>query len=166
MKNILQELNYMKKGYWDMITKNCFYINDEFIFFDQEWEKDYLPVEFILYRSIINSYDLVRKIDVDKLLEKLNILQYKAFFGEIDEKLREEIIDKQIHEAMYKKDNLKAIDNLINDNKSYLKELENKDCYIKKLEKYVEDLKNDNSKKQEYIKILEENAAKKKRKLF
>lgn len=165
-ENILQELNYMKKGYWDMITKNCFYINDEFIFFDQEWEKDYLPVEFILYRSIINSYDLVRKIDVDKLLEKLNILQYKAFFDEIDEKLREEIIDKQIHEAMYKKDNLKAIDNLINDNKSYLKELENKDCYIKKLEKYVEDLKNDNSKKQEYIKILEENAAKKKRKLF
>ena len=153
----LQNLNFMKKGYWDMVTKNCFYINEEFIFFDQEWEKDYLPVEFILYRSIINSYELVRKINVDELLEKLNILQYKDFFEEIDKKLREEIFDNEIYEAMYKKENLKAVDNLINENKSYLEELKNKDEYIKKLEKYIEDLNEDNSKKQEYIKVLEEN---------
>lgn len=157
----LQSLNYMKKGYWDMIPKNCFYINEEFIFFDQEWEKDYLPVEFIIYRSIINSYDLVRKINVDELLKKLNIIQYKDFFEELDKELREEIVDKKIHEAMYKKDNLKAVDNLINENISYLEEIERKDQYIKNLEKYVEELKDDNVKKQEYIKILEKNTRKK-----
>lgn len=159
----LQSLNFMKKGYWDMIPKNCFYINEEFVFFDQEWEKDYLPVEFIIYRSIINSYDLVRKINVDELLEKLNIIQYKELFEEIDEKLREEIVDKQIHEAMYKNDNLKAVDNLINENKSYWEEIIRKDEYIKNLERYVEELKNDNINKQEYIKILEKNASKKKK---
>ena len=165
-EEILKDLNFMEKGYWDMIPKNCFYINGEFIFFDQEWERDYLPVEFIIYRSIINSYDLVRNINVDDLLEKLNILQYKEFFEEIDKKLREEIVDKEIYEAMHKKENLKAVDNLINENKSYLKELEHKDEYIKKLEKYLENLKEDNSKKQKYIESLEENAKKNKKRKF
>lgn len=154
-KTLMKDLNYMKNGYWDMIFKNCFYIDNKFVFFDQEWEKEYLPVEFILYRSIINSYDLVRKINVDDLLERLNILKYKEIFNKMDKKLRDEIIDEEIYDAMYKKENLKAIDNLINENKSYLEEMNNKDIYIKRLEQYYSDLKEDNRKKQEYINSLE-----------
>ena len=164
-EEIMKELNYMKNGYWDMIFKNCFYIDGKFVFFDQEWEKEYLPVEFIVYRSIINSYNLVRKINVFDLLDKLNILKYKDFFDEIDRSLREEILDEEVYNAMYKKENLKAIDNLINENNSYLQELKNKDEYIKKLEQYYADLKDDNEKKQEYITNLESMLKKKKRKI-
>ena len=89
------------------------------------------------------------------MLERLNILKYKKFFNEIDKKLRDEIIDEEIYDAMYKKENLKAIDNLINENKSYLEEMNNKDIYIKRLEQYYSDLKEDNRKKQEYINSLE-----------
>ena len=162
----LEQLNYLKNGYWDLIPKNCFYINQKFVFFDQEWEKDYLPVEFILYRAIINSYDLVRKINVEELLKEINILQYKELFEKLDEKIRDEIIDNKVHEAMYKKYDLKAIDNLINDNKAYYEENSRKDEYIKKLKKYVEELKLDNTKKQEYIEILEEKLSKKKKRFF
>ena len=56
---------------------------------------------------------------------------------------------------MYKKENLKAIDNRINENKSYLEEINNKDKYIKNLEQYYSDLKQDNERKQEYITNLE-----------
>ncbi len=154
-ENLMKNLNYMKNGYWDMISKNCFYIDKKFIFFDQEWEKEYLPVEFIIYRSIINSYDLVRKINVDELLERLNLFEYKEFFNEIDKKLREEILDEEIYDVMYVKENLKAVDNLINENRSYLEEINNKDKYIKYLENYYSDLKRDNERKQEYINNLE-----------
>ena len=150
LEDVIQELN----------------INQKFVFFDQEWEKDYLPVEFILYRAIINSYDLVRKINVEELLKEINILQYKELFEKLDEKIRDEIIDNKVHEAMYKKYDLKAIDNLINDNKAYYEENSRKDEYIKKLEKYVEELKLDNTKKQEYIEILEEKLSKKKKRFF
>lgn len=161
-EKIMQKLNYMKHGYWDMIAKNCFYIDNQFVFFDQEWEEDYLPVEFILYRSIINSYELVKKIEVDELLKKLNIFEYKTFFDEIDNKLRKKILDKETFDLMYKKDNLKAIDNLINENKSYILDIKNKGEYITNLENYYNSLKEDNEKKQEYITNLE-NALKKKR---
>ena len=50
---ISKQLNFLEYAFYDMIPKNCFYIDGEFYFFDQEWMEKYLPVEFIIYRSII-----------------------------------------------------------------------------------------------------------------
>ena len=123
-----------------MIPKNCFYIDNKFVFFDQEWKKENLPIEFIIYRSIINSYDLVKKINVDKLLEKMKLIQYKEQFEKLDAELRNEIIDENIYNEMYNK-SIKSIDNIINDNKIANKQIEN--------------IKQDNLNKQEYIENLE-----------
>ena len=164
-----EKLHFMKNAYWDMIAKNCFYIENKFVFFDQEWEKSYLPVEFIIYRSVINSYDLVRAINVDELLEKLEILQYKEKFEKIDYELRKEIIDEQIYEEIYGKD-ITNIDNIIyehNVDKQKIQQVkednENKQKYIEELEKenenkqkYIENLEEDNKNKQEYILSLEQ----------
>lgn len=172
----IENLHFMKNAFWDMVPKNCFYINNKYVFFDQEWQKEYLPVEFIIYRSVINSYDLVRRINVDELLERLGILQYKKYFEEIDKDLRKEIINEELYKEIYCK-KIIAIDNLINDKKiaemcrtqieednvkkqnyideieSYLEELKKDN---KKKEEYIQQLENDNQKKQEYIKILED----------
>lgn len=147
-----ENLHFLKNAYWDMIAKNCFYINGRFVFFDQEWEKEYLPVEFLIYRSIINSYDLVRKINVENLLEKLDILQYRKNFEQLDLELREEILDEQVYNEIYNK-NITSIDNILYDNKivTLLKE----DNANK--QKYISELEEDNKKKQEYIDVLENN---------
>lgn len=154
-KEMLKKLHYMPKCPWDMVAKNCFYNKDDgtFIFFDQEWECDFLPAEFLIYRSVINSYELVKKIDVDLLLKKLGIFEFKDFFSEIDGNLRKEIIDENILKA--EQSSVKGIDNLINDNLSLLEDLKNKNVYIKNLEQYAENLKNDNENKQQYILNLE-----------
>ena len=146
VKAELKGLHFMPKAFWDMVPKNCFYIDNKYVFFDQEWEKENLPVEFIIYRAIINSYDLVRRINVDKLLEELDILKYKKYFEELDEEIRKEIIDENIYKEIYCK-NVKTIDNLINE------------CNIDKIQ--MKQIKEDNSKKQEYINMLEEDNRKK-----
>ena len=137
-----------------MIPKNCFYINNEFYFFDQEWEEDYLPVEFVIYRSIINSYDLIIHIDVNDILNELNLKEYRELFEYIDKLLRDRIIDKEVYNEMYEK-NIKGIDNYINDNKIYVEEIERNKKHINDLENYVKALENDNKSKQEYIEKLE-----------
>lgn len=171
----LKKLSFLKKGYWDMVPKNCFLIDNQFVFFDQEWEKDYLPVEFILYRGIINSYDLVKRIDVQELYEKLKIKEYIKCFEKIDKKLRKEILDEEIYKIIYENGEIKAIDNILNESKSYIEEIDRKDKYIKSLEnlyndakldnskkeKYISELQEDNRKKQEYINLLEEKVNKK-----
>ena len=157
----LKKLSFLKKGYWDMVPKNCFLIDSKFIFFDQEWEKDYLPVEFILYRAIINSYDLVKRINVEELFEKLKIKEYINCFEEMDKKLRKEILDEEIYKIIYEKGEINAIDNILNENKSYIEEIDRKDKYIKSLENIYNDVKIDNSKKEKYISKLQEDNRKK-----
>ena len=159
-EELLQNLNYLPKAYWDMIPKNCFYINDKFVFFDQEWKKDYLPVEFIIYRSIINSYDLVRRINVEQLLQNLGILQYKECFEKLDKSLRDEIIEEATFNQMYCK-KITSIDNLINDKKIALMCLEQEKEDNAKKQQYISALEEDNRKKQQYINRLEEDNIKK-----
>lgn len=155
-KDQMKKLHFVEHGFWDMIAKNCFWIQGKFLYFDQEWEKPYLPVEFIIYRSIINCYDLVRRIKVEELFQRLELLEYIPYFQKLDNELREELIDKEVYKAMYQEqEEIKAIDNLMNDNLSYQKDNQNKEEYIHNLERMLEELKEDNARKQEYITILE-----------
>ena len=159
-KEILVDLNYLKDAFWDMVPKNCFYLNNKYVFFDQEWKKDYLPVEFILYRAIINSYDLVRNINVNELYKRLAIEKYISFFEYLDSEIRKEIIDEKIYKEIYRKGEIKSIDNLINENRIYVQKDESQKEYIKNLEENLQDVKNDNERKQEYIEYLERNQRK------
>lgn len=143
---LLQELNFLEYAFYDMIPKNCFHIDREFYFFDQEWMEKYLPVEFIIYRSIINSYDLVRKINVDELLEKLNILQYKEIFEKIDQELREKLIDTE-RLQICQKANRKMYE-IVYDNKVLLNKMN-------EYEQLIEAYKENDKKQDKYIKMLE-----------
>lgn len=46
----------LKRGYIDLISLNCFYINGEFVFYDQELYIENLPAKVILKRSIDMIY--------------------------------------------------------------------------------------------------------------
>ena len=156
----VEKLHFLEKAFWDMIAKNCFWVDGKYIFFDQEWEAEYLPVEFLIYRSIINSYDLVKRINVDNLLESLEMLEYKEYFQAIDNELRNKIIDKDIYNEMYE-NNIIGIDNLINDKKIAEQCLEQEEKDNVKKQNYINELEEDNNKKQKYINELEEDSAKK-----
>ena len=141
-KEKMMKLNYLEYGFYDMVPKNCFYIDGKYCFFDQEWMEKWIPVEFVIYRSVINSYDLVGKINVDELLEKLGILEYKEIFIKIDNELRKKILNKDVfdalnyqnskmYEILYKKVELEI------HNKNYMEDNKNKQEYIEKLENEI-----------------------------
>lgn len=53
------DLNYgviLKRTYLDMIPFNCFYINHELVFFDQEFVRDYYPAKYVLFRALMYIY--------------------------------------------------------------------------------------------------------------
>ena len=88
-----KEFNFLKHGLWDMTLKNCFYINDEFYVFDQEWKCNNMPAEYILYRSIMYTVSLRRFININEILSRYKLDKYLQIFKELDEKLQEEIRD-------------------------------------------------------------------------
>lgn len=95
-KEIIRNLNFMKNGLWDMTLKNCFFVEDKFLFFDQEWNEMNLPVEFILYRSILYTISLRRFINIDNLFEKYDLTPYLEIFRQLDNKLQEKIRDYEM----------------------------------------------------------------------
>ncbi len=97
-KSIIQDLNFVKNGMWDMTLKNCFLIDNQFYFFDQEWNEPNLPVEYILYRSIIYTISLRRFISIEKLFDKYNLRQYLKLFEQLDNKIQEKIRDDTVWE--------------------------------------------------------------------
>lgn len=97
-KNIIQNLNFMKNGLWDMTFKNCFYINGEFYFFDQEWNEPNIPVEYILYRAILYTISLRRFISIEDLFDKYNLRPYLKIFEQLDNEIQEQIRDNDVWE--------------------------------------------------------------------
>lgn len=94
--NILENLHFVKQGLWDMTFKNCFYIDGEIYFFDQEWNSKNLPVEYILYRSLVYTISLRRYVNIDKLIEKYKLNKYRNIFEQLDEKMQEKIREDNI----------------------------------------------------------------------
>ena len=74
------KLTFLENGLWDMTFKNCFYIDNDFYFFDQEWKDSKLPAEYILYRSIMYTISLRRFININEILKKYDLEQYLEIF--------------------------------------------------------------------------------------
>lgn len=53
----------LEKAYIDMIPINCFYDGCEFIFFDQEFVKEYYPAKYVLFRALKYTYYFIQDAD-------------------------------------------------------------------------------------------------------
>lgn len=60
----------LEKAYIDMIPYNCFYINDIFMFYDQEFVRYNFPAKYILFRALRHTYFYI------SIAEKVIPLQY------------------------------------------------------------------------------------------
>lgn len=47
----------LKRGYIDLVPLNCFYLNNTFMFYDQEFYFDNYPANIIIFRTLLIVYD-------------------------------------------------------------------------------------------------------------
>ena len=130
-----KKLHFVQHGLFDLIFQNIFVIDNEFYVYDQEWIEPKIPLEFILYRSILymSSFSAEEK---NSFYEKLNLKDYINEFSLLESKIPEQILDKEVFEAY------------INSEKSYSdvnsyisKEINKKNDEITKLERDIKHLK-------------------------
>lgn len=147
-KQEIENLNFVGEGLWDLNFKNCFYIDNKFYFYDQEWKEKNIPVEFIIYRAIIYFTELAKYIDISKIFEELKITQEQiALFKKLDDILQEQTRDKDmwlLHvKAVQKADIKNRIKTLEHDKEKILKDCQElliqKDGRIKVLEDGMEE---------------------------
>ena len=107
-KEDIENLHFVKDGLWDMFFQNCFYIDNKFYFYDQEWIEENLPIEFIMYRATkYSDKELFEVISKEELYSLLNIKEHQIkLFEELDDILQKNIRDTDIWEIH--KDNKEA----------------------------------------------------------
>ena len=87
----------LKDGYIDLTFYNAFYENGSFIFYDQEWKFDNVPLSFILFYAVKSSYirgNVHTGITLDSLYNFLGITKIQL---EIFEKLESHIWQKILY---------------------------------------------------------------------
>ena len=91
-KEEILSMYFVEDGLWDLIFQNCFYVNGEFFFYDQEWCEKNLPIEYIMYRAIKYFVRLKKYISDEEMYSILEIDKSKIkLFDELDNKIQEKI---------------------------------------------------------------------------
>ena len=166
------KLNFIKYGIFDLIFQNCFVINNEYYFYDQEWIEENIPLEFIIYRAVTYLCNSEKDIDSKYIFEKLEIDKYIETFDKLETILQEQIKDdiiwkvhaeshktiKNMYDTFIHERNLEAgktqeklnelwqIINAKNETEQeYIKEIQQKNLEIGKLSAELDYIKNSKS---------------------
>lgn len=133
----LEKLTLIEDGLIDLVFENTFYINNEYLFFDQEWYIKNIPLEFILYRSINNLFKynvaVLEKENKNEIFKYFGINEYIEEFENFETKFQSEINSEKIakfYESMYHR----TYDDYVTGNNNF----------VKKLETIIEELKQEN----------------------
>lgn len=97
---IKEKMQFIKNGYIDLSFENIF-CEEEYLFYDQEWYFENVPIQFILYRAINNLYNynsskLEQKLKKEEIFKKFDLICFIPYFEELERKIQEEILDKQL----------------------------------------------------------------------
>lgn len=144
----------------DLVLNNLFYVNDEIVAIDYEWCFDFpIPVEYIFWRLL---YVESKQNDVfDKYFTIEEIFHNLKFNKEWMHTFK----DWENHFMAYvggprlPKQNIVTGKQIINDLNKYKKLSKDKDKEIEKLNKKIKKLKNNNSKLNNKLKLMEESTS-------
>ena len=96
----------LKRAYIDMIPLNCFYINGEMVFFDQEFVRENYPALYTLFRALKYIYlfdpGIDNKVPLEKLKEKYHMKDIWDLFIEEENRFVAENRKYDVYKHFYK----------------------------------------------------------------
>jgi len=95
----ISDLYIIKNGVVDLVFENVFKLDTEYLFFDQEWFAENIPLEFVLYRAINNMYiynsQIENKLSREEMYKKFEIEKYISNFKIAEQKFQQEVVDQR-----------------------------------------------------------------------
>ena len=161
----VKELTFVKNGLMDLVFKNFFEIDGEFITFDQEWNIENIPLEFILYRAINNIYtysnEIQKYLPREELYKEFNFKKYIEDFKIAEKNIQNKIVDfdkMKLYEQSQKETYIMCLENEINEVKEEKQNiLAEKERVTKELNETINSLNQDINEFEDNLKGLNQN---------
>ncbi|WP_308723303.1 adenylyltransferase/cytidyltransferase family protein [Paenibacillus polysaccharolyticus] len=91
----------LKKAYIEMIPVNCFFLDGELLFFDQEYTMNYCPAGYVMFRAVHDIYnfmpDIVKLIPLEEMKEKYKLTSQWNLYLKAEDELSRKIVNKDIY---------------------------------------------------------------------
>lgn len=141
----------LSNGYVDMTFRNSFWVNEDLLFFDQEWKQDNVPLNYIMFRSLNNLSNAISSSQMQMLLDHCGISEEETFaFAAEEERFLASLMDrnacKRFDKLMYQ-DRLKLSSKVD-------AQMKNKEAHIEQLLQSERDLVASVSQKESTLKNL------------
>ena len=151
-KEDINNLTFIKYGFWDMILQNIFYIDNKYFFYDQEWIEENIPIEFLVYRTIAYNPEVIKHLNLKELLNEFNITDKNiSLFQILDNKLQEKTRNETAWKIHTQVNNVDKILSSLNAKSDEIKKLQNdKEIITQECQKLL-------NEKDARIKFLEDN---------
>lgn len=96
----------LKHGFVDMVPLNSFYVNGDFIFFDQEFCVDDYPANELIWRLVASFYAADSGADalcpMDRMLERYDLKRYKEKWQNMEWDFLKDLRNERILEGYHK----------------------------------------------------------------
>ena len=101
----------LKKVFFDMVPINCFYLNGEFVFFDQEFVEDNYPIRYTMFRTILYMYiydsGIEEIIPIERLKERYQLEELWDIFLDVEGKFISRVRNHELYNNFYNWTNIK-----------------------------------------------------------
>lgn len=175
----------LEKGFIDLVPLNCFVIDNEFVFFDQEFFMNNLPANVIIFRALIIIYGMTNRLQnvlpIEFFYKRYGLENILSGLRKIESKFLVELRNEHVLADYYfdhgisnehLNRNTRLLDSFVsklgNDDEyinSCLEGLENKKLFLFGSGKYAQKFISLYGKKYEIVRILDNNPDKWKKKL-
>ena len=145
----INDFTFVKYGIYDLIPQNCFVIDGDYYVYDQEWMEENIPLEYILYRIILNLPEARNYLNFDEIYERFNLNKFIKMFEELDGKIQTNLRNEVFWET-----HMKSIKSILQKEGDFNKTLFDKDTHIKNLEVMIADLNEKVAQREKQIAVI------------
>lgn len=96
----------LKKVYMELIPLNCFYLNKEFVYFDQEFVREKYPAKYALFRAIHYIYCFTERanqyIPLEYFQNRYEMKELWPIFQKEENRFLDAVRKREAHKAFYK----------------------------------------------------------------
>jgi phosphorylcholine metabolism protein LicD len=96
----------LRRAYIELIPLNCFYDEGKFLFFDQEFVKEYYPAKYVLFRALHYIYAFTpnaeRIIPLSDFKDKYSLNDLWEYFLEEENRFLKEVRRHDVYKQFYK----------------------------------------------------------------